>query len=395
VNGPPARRPAFTLCAPCGPATTLEATAYWDASGLDQLLFGEWPFAVGQRGKLIPDVNTALDDWPCLADVLRQGSLRASGGWLLLLTAEALPSTALIQALIGFLSTEPKPQLIFGRGWRVGAERWTLLRNLGPDPQQENAIQEALRQEGSLDPPGVVSWMLLPRQTLLSAPADLSAELQSAAPWLTRRATESGWPVLEATWVGPLLRPRAMNPPLLASARRWIRSDGALPNRGQSRPRLSFLLVGDSDRMRQRVDQLLPAATLPWDVVVRQVTATASSDDIIAAWNDASLEAQADLVWPLWNRVPALGSILTLLRCFEASWVDLVSTAFRLGGLSVPANDPTRLLPGTLVLRHDWLKLLGGLPTGLTPEKSLILFRQNCSTRGATVHPLPLELFAE
>lgn len=392
MNGQIERKAALTLCAPCGPATTLDATTYWDASGLDQLLFGEWPFEVGRRGTLHPEVNTARDDWPCLADVLREGSLRTSAGWLLLLTADALPSTALIQALIGFLSTQPRPQLIFGRSWRVDPERWAMLRNLGPHPEQENAIREALGVSGSLDHPGEVSWLLLPQGTLSGAPAEISAEPRSAAPWLARRATESGWLVLDATWAAPLVRPRAMDPPLQASVRRWIHSDGALPAGAQGGPRISFLLVGGPDRLRQGVDQLLPTTTLPWEVVVRQVRDEASAAEVVVAWNDALLEAKGDLVWPLWNELPRLGSVPTLLRCFQPAWVDLVSTCFRIGSQLMPASDPAQNPPGTLVLRRAWLERLGGFPAAETAAHSLLRLRSDAETRGASVYPLQIDV---
>lgn len=393
MNEKTGRMADLTLCATCGPATTLDATAYWDASGLDQLLFGEWPFGVGQRGMLLPEVNTALDDWPCLEDVLREGSLRTAEGWLLLLTAEALPSTALIRALICFLATQSRPHLIFGRGWRVGAERWQLLRNLGPHPEQEDSIRAALREEGTLDPPGEVSWLLFPRGSLSSAPADLSAAPASAAPWLVRRASECGWPVLDATWSAPLVRPRSMDPPLQASAQRRIRSDDVLPVGAKGGPRLSFLLVDAPECLGGGVDQLLPASTLPWDVVVRELPDPSSGCGVIAAWNDALLDAQGELVWPLWNEVPQLGSIPTLLRCFQPPWVDMVTTAFRIGNQSMGANDSSLIQPGSLVVRREWLELLGGFPPADTAEQSLRRLSRNGVARGAMVHPLPIDVW--
>lgn len=377
----------ITLCAPCGPGTSLEASAYWDDCGLDQLLFGEWPIGAGCKARLIPDVNTALDDWPCLEDVLREASLQTVGGWLLLLTAEALPSAALIQALLDFLAAQPRPHLVLGRAWRVSAARWARLGSFGSRLEQDSAIQEALREEGILDPPGQVSWVLLPRNALSGAPADLSAAPRDAADWQARRASESGWPVLDATWTAPLVRPMPPHP-----ARRPFRCHGALPAGGQDAPSISFLLVGERDCLRLGMDRLLPTATLPWHVVVRELTDGANAAGVAAAWNDALLDAEGDLVWPLWNEVPTLGSISTLLRCFQPAWVDLVSTGFRIGTQLMPGNDPAQLPPGTLVLRRQWLDLLGGFPAAKSAAHSLLRLRSDAVARGATVHRLPIEV---
>lgn len=382
----------ITLCAPCGPGTSLEASAYWDDCGLDQLLFGEWPIGAGCKARLIPDVNTALDDWPCLEDVLRQASLQTAGGWLLLLTAEALPSAALIQALLGFLADQPRPHLLLGRAWRVSAARWATLRSLGSRPEQEIALQTALREEGVLDPPAEISWVLLPRNALCGAPADLSAAPGTAAEWLARRATESGWPVVDATWTAPVVRPMPIDPPSADPSRPPLRGHGVLPAGDRNAPLISLLLVAEPDDLRLGLDRLLPAATLPWQVVVRELADAADGAGVVAAWNDALADAQADLVWPLWNGVPKLGAIPALLRCFEPAWVDLVSTGFRIGAQRMPANDPAQVPPGTLVLRRQWLDLLAGFPAARSAAHGLLRLRSAAVARGATVHPLPIEV---
>jgi hypothetical protein len=341
---------------------------------------------------LLPDVNTARDDWPCLEDVLRQASLRSSEDWLLLLTAETLPSAALLAALQGFLATHPGPLLVLGRAWRVSVERWRALCSLGARAEQENAFGQALREEGVLDPPGEVSWLLLPKGSLPGAPPDLSAAPGRAAAWLARRARESGWPVLDATWTAPLVRPVAIDPAAPDPERSPIPADGVLPDAGRGGPAISFLLVAERDRLQSAVDQLLPAPTLPWEVVVRELPAPLNPAGVPAAWNDALAAARGALVWPLCNRVPRLGSAATLLRCFEPGWVDLVSTDFQIGSELMRAEDPTQSPPGTLVVRREWLERLGGFPAADTPARSLLRLRAEATARGATVHPLPIEV---
>lgn len=386
------RRATLALCGLCGPATTLEASACWDDCGLDQLLFGEWPIGAGRRGKLLPDVNTAQDDWPCLDDVLRQAALRSAEGWLLLLPAEALPSAALLRAMLDFLATQPSPRLVLGRAWRVSAECWATLRSSGSRPEQDSILRQALREEGILDPPGEISLVLLPREALSGAPADLSAAPRSAAAWLARRARECGWPVMDATWSAPLVRPASMDSPLQGPARRPIPSDGLLPAEKSGGPLLSFLLVGERDRLQLGLEHLLPTATLPWEVVAREVPIQANPGGVAAAWNDALPDAQGELIWPLWNRVPKPGTAATLLRCFEPGWVDLVITGFRIGTELMAPGDPTQIPPGTLVVRRQWLERLGGFPAADSPTQCLLRLRRDAVARGATQHPLPLEV---
>lgn len=107
--------------------------------------------------------------------------------------------------------------------------------------------------------------MLLPRGSLSGAPADLSAAPRSAAAWLTRRARESGWPVLDATCAD-----------------------------GMGRPLLSFLMVGNKYNLQFEPYRFLPAPKLPWEVVVRELTVPANAAGVAAAWNDALLAAQGE-----------------------------------------------------------------------------------------------------
>ena len=381
----------LAFCVPCGPDTRLEASAYLDAIGLEQLLFGEWPIGVGHRGTLVPDVNTAVDDWPCLVDVLRECSRRTAQAWLLLLTAEALPSLSLIQVLKGFLATQPGPHLVLGRAWRVSSEHWELVRNFGPWPGQDLAIKKVLRMDGTLDPPDEISWMLFPKGSWADVAATRSAAPWRAAPWLMKCATESGWPVLDATWAAPLLRPRSVDPALPARSRRWIRTDGSLSAGGPGSPRISFLLVANPEQLRCWQDQLLPTSALPWEVVVRSLPEPCSETGVVASWNAALPDATGDLVWPLWNAVPRLGLVPTLLRCFQPAWVDLVTMAFRIGSQLMPASDPIHIRPGTLVVRRGWLERLGGFPRAATAEGSLLRLRRESVARGAMVHPLPID----
>jgi len=393
VNGATGGVAAFALCAPCGPATTLEATAYWDALGLDQLLFGEWPFAAAHRATLVPDVDTASDDWPCLEDVLQEAALRTAAGWLLVLPPDALPSADLIRAITSFVASGPGPHLVIGRAWRVSAEGWTTLRTFGPRPGQGDEIREVLRQQGTLDHPDRISWILLPRGRISGAPAHLSAEPQSAAAWLADRASVLGWKVLDATWAAPLLRARAADSSSPASQRLPIPIDGALPATDRVGPQLSFLLVGEPERLRCGLARLLPITTLPWEVVVREVRDPAHAADVIEAWNAALRDAQAELVWPLVNEVPRLGSVPTLLRCFQPPWVDLVTTATRIGTQLLPARDPTVVRPGHLVIRRIWMDRLGGFPAAGTPAHCLRRLRREGAARGALAHSLCLDVW--
>jgi hypothetical protein len=47
-----------------------------------------------------------------------------------------------------------------------------------------------------------------------------------------------------------------------------------------------------------------------------------------------------------------------------------------------------------VVVRREWLDMLGGFPLASTASESLSLLRRSCLARGATLHPLPIELFA-
>lgn len=98
------------------------------------------------------------------------------------------------------------------------------------------------------------------------------------------------------------------------------------------------------------------------------------------------------MIWPLWNKVPKLGSVATLLRCFKPGWVDLVTTDLRIGTQLMASSDPTQITPGTLVVRREWLERLGGFPAADTPAQSLLRFRSGAVARGAMVHPLPIEV---
>jgi len=385
----------LTVCATCGPAAAQVATAHWDALGLDQVLFGEWPIGSGLRARLLPDVNTTQDDWPCLEDVLQGSSLHAAGDWLLLLDGDALPSWALITSLRRVLATTPRPQLLFGRAWRVTAQHWQALLGRSAAAANETMIGEALRDDGTLDSPADASWFLFPRHALFGAPPEIAASTEKAGRWLAKRAAVAGWPVLDATALGPLIRPRRPGgQSSQTSPAERIHCTAALVSQPSGAPRISFLLAAGLDQLPGLVDLLSPAPSLPWDVISRPVEDRHSPDAVSSAWTSAFAEARGDLIWPLLEAIPPLASIETLLRCFEAPWVDLVTTAFRIGGLSIPATDPTRRWPGTVVVRREWLDMLGGFPLASTASESLSLLRRSCLARGATLHPLPIELFA-
>ncbi|NDC16065.1 MAG: glycosyltransferase family 2 protein, partial [Synechococcaceae bacterium WB9_2_170] len=250
--------------------------------------------------------------------------------------------------------------------------------------------------EGCLDPPTRFSWVLLPRAALQQPPLTLGSSLEQAVPWLVDQARTLGWPVLEASSAIPLLRPTD-SPGLLQAApiQTW-RPDctGVVLPYAAGQPRLSVLVASPQGDLEAVAERLRPAASLPWEVIVRPDLPDRGPGSTAAAWNSALADARGDLVWPLAAHCPALASLPLVLRVFDAPWVDLAQFAWRLGQHHHPADDPYRVEPGCLLAQRSWLQRLGGFDEAMDGRRTLQDLKQRALDRGASIHAVPLELFA-
>jgi hypothetical protein len=256
---------------------------------------------------------------------------------------------------------------VIGRAWRL--------------PESELHVDDAwelhLDRSGKLDPAGAIAWLLLPRGTLLAAPAELSCCPAAAASWLINSAQQLGWPVLDASAAAPLVRPIAA---AAAEQPSWARSRHAsgvvLPHRPGA-PLLSLLLAAPQAQLDQLRAALCPCPSLPWEVVARPVETPELGGELAAAWNSALDQCDAAIAWPISHNLPPLALLPVLLRCFEQPAVELV----QLGPL------PT---PGALVIQTAWLRRLGGLAEQGSAAEAFNALEQNARRRGACCLNLPL-----
>jgi hypothetical protein len=159
-------------------------------------------------------------------------------------------------------------------------------------------------------------------------------------------------------------------------------------------PRLSVLVAAPQSELETIVEQLHPAASLPWEVIARPDLPDRGPGSTAAAWNSALAEARGDLVWPMASHRPALAYLPLVLRVFDAPWVDLAQFAWRLGQHHYPADDAHRVEPGCLLGQRSWLKRLGGFDESLDARRAMHDLKQRALERGAAIRSVPLEIFS-
>ena len=150
-------------------------------------------------------------------------------------------------------------------------------------------------------------------------------------------------------------------------------------------PRLSLLLAAQEDDLENLSQQLLPDPALPWEVVSRPLDV-----GLHAAWSSALEAAQGELAWPLTPPLPPQALMPMLLESFERPGVDFVQLAWRLGGCTLPSDDPLHQELGCLAGQTSWWKRL--LPLSASePDATLLLdLRRRAAHRGAGLYSLPL-----
>jgi hypothetical protein len=361
----------FTLCAGlgAGPGSSAlrRAARHWDALQLDQILVGETDLPPHARRQLCAEVASTSNDQPALAELLRLAAELSQQDWLLLVPSDALLTSSLVDNLSQLCRPGSPRRLVFGRAWRLPE------MELG----DEEPVESQLDSKAQLDPPGLVSWLLLPRATLLAAPAELSCCPADAADWLIRSAQQLGWPVLEASAAAPLLRPALQGahprPPFSSTSGA---SGVVLPHRPGA-PLLSLLLAAPEAELERLSALLCPSPSLPWEVVARPAEAAEAAGELASAWNSAFEVCQAAIAWPITANLPPLALLPVLLRCFERPAIELV----QLGPLP---------RPGALVIQSAWLRRLGGIRDQGSAAQAFNTLQQQALQRGGTCLTLPL-----
>lgn len=360
----------FSLCAGLGAtdSTALKRAAQnWDDLKLEQILVGETNLLPHPQRKIRAEVSCTGRDEPALIELLRLAAQLASEEWLLLVPADALLTPSLVENLRQLCRPGSQRRLVIGRAW--------LLPEAEISPGDQ--LEQRQNRYGLLDPPGSVSWLLLPRGALLAAPAELSCRPADAAGWLTNTAQQLGWPVLDATAAAPLLRPatRSAIQPQTLTARSQA-SGVVLPHRPGA-PLLSLLLAAPQAQLNSLAAALRPCSSLPWEVVARPAETAGPTGELAAAWNSGLEACQAAIAWPISANLPPLALLPVLLRCFELPAVELVQLGLW----------PR---PGGLVIQSAWLRRLGGLSEHGSAAQALDALKQKAQKRGANCLQLPL-----
>lgn len=361
----------FTLCAGLGAghgsSALRRAARHWDALELDQILVGETDLPPHTQRQLYAEVASTSNDEPALVELLRLAAERSQRDWLLLVSSDALLTPTLVDNLTQLCRPGSPRRLVFGRAWRMPEI----------ELEDEEPVESRLASNGQLDPPGLVSWLLLPRATLLAAPAELSCCPADAADWLIRTAQQLGWPVLEASAAAPLLRPVLQGASPLPSLSSTSGASGVVLPQRPGAPLLSLLLAAPEAELERLSALLCPSPSLPWEVVARPAEAAEAAGELASAWNSALEVCQAAIAWPITANLPPLALLPVLLRCFERPAVELV----QLGPLP---------RPGALVIQSDWLRRLGGIQEHGTATLAFSTLQQQALQRGATCLTLPL-----
>lgn len=359
----------LTLCAGLNGRMHLpQASASWSALGLPQILAGESDLPADPLRILWPEIATTSRDAPRLDELLRFAAGQARTEWLLLIAADAVLSEPMVQTLVQLCRPGSPKRLVLGRAWRLGAAA----------AKASATLAEQIQLAGVLDSPDQFAWGLLPRGTFLAGPPTLSCEPQVAAPWLMAQAHHLGWPILDATAAAPMVCLSQPEPPraLQLPDRPIVQpTDVVRPHRA-GEPLLSLLLAApqvDLERCRQ---QLLPVASLPWELIARPAEPSDGPGAVAAAWTSALAVARGELAWPITASLPPLALLPVVLRSFELPGVELL----QLG------QSPA---PGGVVAPRAWWRLLGGWRENLAADDAMASALQQARARGACLHRLP------
>jgi len=349
----------FTICAGLNGSRHLaQVSASWLAQGVPQLLAGEAELPSDPQRSLWPEIGTTSSDQPCLRDLLRYAADHLSGDWLLLLSPDTLLTPSLLQTLQQLSRPGSPRRVVVGRAWRTGGAV--------ADPLA------AIAEEAVLDPPQRIGWVLLPRGMLLAAPPDLSCAPAQAAPWLMAACKPLGWPILDATAAAPAL----CLSPAEADGPAAPQPTGVVRPHQPGAPQLSLLLAAPEAQWDRCRELLLPAASLPWELIARPADPADGPGAMAVAWNSALGAAKGELAWPITAAIPALALLPVVLRSFELPAVELL----QLGALAGP---------GSLVAPTDWWKRLGGWSEACGAADAMARAQRQAMQRGACLHQLP------
>jgi hypothetical protein len=351
----------FTICAGLdGSPHLAQTSANWSALGLPQILAGESSLLPDPLRTVWPEIGTTSSDQPRLSDLLRFAAEHARSEWLLLLAPDTLLTPSLRAALSQLCRPGSPRRVVVGRVW-YGVDH-------SVDPLA------AIEQGAVLDPPQRFGWMLLPRGALVAAPPDLGCAPHQAASWLTDGARQLGWPILDATAAAPALR--------LGSAE----VDGPWPTpvpptavvrpHQPGAPQLSLLLAAPEAELERCRQQLLPAPSLPWELIARPAESSDGPGAMAVAWTSALAAARGELAWPITAALPSLALLPVVLRSFELPAVDLLQLGI----------DPA---PGAVVAPTAWWKRLGGWSEAASGADAMAAAVRLARERGACLSQLP------
>ena len=346
---------------------------HWPQLELPHLVIGEADLPSHPLCTRVPEVATNADDQPCLRDLLQQAA-KLPTSWIFLCTDDLHFGPEMASNLAQLCRQEGQRQLITGRAFHC--PRTTVTSTL----KEPSDVLEVIDRCGVLDPLEQPSWALIPRGFLLDAPVDVGCSRAQMLPWIVAASQQLGWPWLEATPVAPCLRTRHHQPnPSIGRP-----SAVVLPHRPAA-PRLSLLLAAPEADLDALSQQLLPDPALPWEVVSRPIDV-----GLHAAWSSALEVAQGELAWPLTPPLPPLALLPVLLEGFERPGVDFVQLAYRLGGCTLPGDDPLHQELGCLAGQTSWWKRL--LPLSASEPDATLLhdLRRRAAHRGAGLYSLPL-----
>ena len=359
-----------TICAGLNSSHYLhQVVPNWSAAGLPQILAGECDLSPDALRTVWPEIATTAGDAPRLDELLRYSARHARSDWLLLIGPDTLLSRPLLDTLTQLCRPGSPRRLVLGRAWR---KRVDALANAST-PQDPDSLWNRIEAEGVLDGPGQIGWMLLPRGVLLAAPSELSAEPAQAAPWLIGCARQLGWPVLDATAAAPALR---LGEPALRLVDPMPQPTAVVRPHQPAAPLLSLLLAASEADLERLQDQLLPAVSLPWEVIARPAEPADGPGDVAAAWSSALAVARGELAWPIAEASPPLALLPVVLRSFEQPGVELLQLGPMPG-------------PGALVAPTAWWRLLGAWRDDLPPAEAMAAARQQALARGARLRQLP------
>lgn len=356
----------LTLCAGLRGCLHLpQASANWSALALPQILAGESDLAPDPLRMLWPEIATTSSDAPRLDELLRYAAGHASSDWLLLIAPDTLLTPSLQQTLEQLCRPGSPKRVVLGRAWH-------LPEGALADSTAPGALWDLIERRGVLDPPQHISWVLIPRGDLLAAPPQLSCEPAEAAPWLLGCAEQLGWPILDATAAAPALRLGGAR----ASAAALPQPTAVVRPHQPGSPLLSLLLAAPEAELKRLQAQLLPASSLPWELIARPANPADGAGAVAAAWSSALAVARGELAWPITHTPPPLALLPVVLRSFEQPGLELL----QLGPLPNP---------GAVVAPSAWWRLLGAWGDSLSAADAMAQSVQQALIRGACLRELP------